>query len=161
MNVILDTSNFSLSNIFFADKKRNVIVNGHFTKVIFSNDNLVLNNIYYHLPLIKTDITANCNELYIQYDIQHKANIVLLQNLAEIEYRILNYYKQVHNLTVAISTHIDKKLQCGKLKVFCEENRALATVTNIVVKISGIWETTDEIGLAIKFCPGNVYNLSN
>lgn len=161
MNVILDMSTFSLADIFFTDKKQNVLIKGYFTKLIYSNHHLVISNIYYLLPFITQDMTVNNREIYIQCDMNSNKNITILQTLADIEYRILNHYKRTYNLSANISTNIDKKLKSGILKMYNEGNHLFTRVTNIVIKISGIWETTDEIGLAIKFCPGNVCNLSN
>jgi len=158
MNITLNPSTFSLSEIFLADKKRNVLINGHFTKILYSNQYLVLNSIYYHIAFASSTIISTENELFMQYDICNARNICIIKELSDIEYKLLDYYKHFYNLPVNISTSIEKRLQYGKIKLYCEENYAIAPNTQLVIKISGIWETAHEIGLAIKFFPATHIN---
>jgi hypothetical protein len=83
-----------------------------------------------------------------------------MKELSDIEYKLLDYYKHFYNLPVNISTSIEKRLQYGKIKLYCEDTNAIAPNTQIVIKISGIWETAHEIGLAIKFFPATSVNRS-
>ena len=160
MNIILDPSIFSLTEIFLADKKRNILINGYFTKIIYSNQYMTINSIYYTLPFESARITLMKGEMYMQYDTCNSHNIGIIKRLTDIEYKLLEYYKRVYNLSVNISTSIEKRLQYGKIKMFCAENSALKTNDSIVVKISGIWETVNEIGLAIKFFPARQMKLT-
>jgi hypothetical protein len=158
MNITLNPSTFSLSEIFLADKKRNVLINGYFTKILYSNQYLVLNSIYYHISFVSSNIISTESELFMQYDICNARNICIIKELSDIEYKLLDYYKHFYNLPVNISTSIEKRLQYGKIKLYCEDNNAIAPNTQIVIKISGIWETAHEIGLAIKFFPATSIN---
>jgi hypothetical protein len=81
-----------------------------------------------------------------------------MKELSDIEYKLLDYYKHFYNLPVNISTSIEKRLQYGKIKLYCEDANTIAPNTQIVIKISGIWETAHEIGLAIKFFPATSVN---
>lgn len=151
MNIILDPYIFSLTEIFLAEKKRNILINGYFTKIMYSNQYMTINSIYYTLPFESTKITLNNDETFIQYDTRNLHNIGIIKRLADIEYKLLEYYKRLYKLSVNISTSIEKRLQYGKIKIFCDENSELNINDYIVIKISGIWETVNEIGLAIKF----------
>jgi hypothetical protein len=152
MNFILNPSTFSLSDIFIADKKRNILINGHFTKVLYSNQHIVLNSIYYNVALIAGVVSQN-NERFLVYDTNIMQNTNVIRELSEIETRLLEYYKQFYNLSVNISTSIEKRLHGGKLKLYCDDSVVITPDTKIAIKISGIWETAYEIGLAIKFFP--------
>ena len=158
MNIILDPSTFSLSEIFLADKKRNILINGHFTKILYSNQHLVLNSIYYHISMASSSISTTDNDMFMHYDICNARNIFIMKELADIEYKLLDYYKHFYNLSANISTSIEKRLQYGKIKLYCEDSSAITPNTQIVIKISGIWETAHEIGLAIKFFPATSVN---
>jgi len=158
MNIILDPSTFSLSEIFLADKKRNILINGHFTKILYSNQHLVLNSIYYHISMASSSISTTDNDMFMHYDICNARNIFIMKELADIEYKLLDYYKHFYNLSANISTSIEKRLQYGKIKLYCEDSNAITPNTQIVIKISGIWETAHEIGLAIKFFPATSVN---
>ena len=152
MNFILDPSTFSLSDIFIADKKRNILISGHFTKVLYSNKFIVLNSIYYLVALNASLINQN-NERFMVYDVNIMQNKNVINELSEIENKLLEYYKHFYNLSVNISTSIEKRLLGGKLKIYCDDSTVITPDTNIAIKISGIWETAYEIGLAIKFFP--------
>lgn len=160
MNIILDPSILSFTEIFLADKKRNILINGYFTKIIYSNQYITINSIYYTLQFESTNITRMNGDMYMQYDTHNSHNNNTIKRLAYIEYKLLEYYKQVYNLSVNISTSIEKRLQYGKIKISCDENSGLKTTDYIVVKISGIWETVNEIGLAIKFFPARQMKLT-
>ena len=160
MNIILDPSTFSLSEIFLADKKRNILINGHFTKILYSNHHLVLNSIYYHISMASSSISTIDNDMFMQYDVCNGHNICMIKELADIEYKLLDYYKHFYNLTANISTSIEKRLQYGKIKLYCEDSNSITPNAQIVIKISGIWETAHEIGLAIKFFPAKSVNRS-
>jgi hypothetical protein len=155
MNIILDTSTFSLSDIFLTDKKQNILIHGYFTKMIYSNQYISLSCIYYNLPLNSYHIVTSANDTYVHYDPFDLQNNQVIQELSEIEYRILEHYKNYYCLTANISNSIKKRLQCGKIKLFCSDDTKITPTTKIIIKISGIWETTHEIGLAIKFFPAN------
>lgn len=51
MNIILDTKRFSLGNVNFLETKRNMIMDGNFTKLIYSNEWFSMNGIYFYSPL--------------------------------------------------------------------------------------------------------------
>ena len=51
MNIVLDITNFHLSNIIFLENKRNIIMDGTFSKIIYTNANISLNSIYFYFPI--------------------------------------------------------------------------------------------------------------
>ena len=93
------------------------------------------------------------NERFMVYDVNIMQNKNVINELSEIENKLLEYYKHFYNLSVNISTSIEKRLLGGKLKIYCDDSTVITPDTNIAIKISGIWETAYEIGLAIKFFP--------
>ena len=46
MNLICNLNEFNKNNIFFMETRNNMIMNGHFTKLIYSDENVTLNSIY-------------------------------------------------------------------------------------------------------------------
>jgi len=153
MNIILKTNEFKLSDLYFTDKKRNVIIDGSFTKIIYSTDCVCMGGIYFNLPCQTCNVNRKDQDLYLHYDPSEPGNAKVIEDLSKIEYQILDYYKKMHHLSVNISTILSRRLYSGTIK--CTSSLVVKDVNAIdmVVKISGIWETVNEVGLAIKMVP--------
>ena len=153
MNLILNANTLSLSDIIIADKKRNIVIDGSFSKIIYSNENVVLSGIYINIPFIALKLVKCEDECFLQYNSSDPANIRIIQDFLKIEYQLLDYYQKFNNLRSNISNNMTKRLMSGKFKISNINNLDLSEQMNIVVKISGIWETVNEFGLAAKFVP--------
>lgn len=153
MNIILNANEISLHNVVLADKKRNVVIDGTFAKIIYSSENVVLSGIYLNVPFMSLKL-VNCeNDRFLQYNSSDPTNIRIIQEFSKIEFQLLDYYTKFNNLRTNISTSLAKRLQSGKIKISTLNNVCLNENITIVVKISGIWETLNEIGLAVKIVP--------
>ena len=153
MNIILNASTLSISDLIFTDKKRNVVIDGTFSKLIYSNQNVMLSGIYLNIPFISLDLFKSENNLFLQYNLSDPHNLQIIQEFSKIEYQMLDYYKKFNNLHLNISTGMTRRLQSGKFKISNINNVNPQNNIKIAAKISGIWETINEIGLAIKFVP--------
>jgi len=152
MNVIIDISNYNLGYTYFLDAKRNMVVEGTFSKIIYSNQHFTLNGIYIHLPFEVDSIDRNLKKYILKFYPSSKINTPLVQELNRIEYKIIEYYKQLNGIADKKSScSLTKQLFSGSLKVYKDYNRQ-AVYTNItyIIIISGIWETSDEIGITYK-----------
>jgi len=57
MNLACNISDFEIENTFFLDIKKNIIIDGTFTKIIYSTSNVSFNGIYLIFPIIQfTDL---------------------------------------------------------------------------------------------------------
>lgn len=72
MNIVFDISQLKTENVFLLNKKRNTLIDGFFTKIIYSNEFISTNGIYILLPFILTE------------DFHEK--------IGEFEEKILDYY---------------------------------------------------------------------
>lgn len=52
MNLACNISDFEIENTFFLDIKKNIIIDGTFTKIIYSTSNVSFNGIYLIFPII-------------------------------------------------------------------------------------------------------------
>ena len=52
MNLIIKIDDIKLENIFFLDTKENIIMEGNFTKIIYSNEYFMMNGIYLDLSIM-------------------------------------------------------------------------------------------------------------
>lgn len=153
MNIIFDTNKFTLGYTFFLEQKRNMIMDGIFSKIIYSNQTFTINGIYLYLPIDIQGIEKSLNKNIIKFYPSSPNNISLVQDLSKIEYRIIEYYKQLNNITKKTTCLLTKQLYSGSLKLYKEYNDYKLMNDNkptYIVKISGIWENDDEVGINYK-----------
>lgn len=138
MNLVLELDDISTNNIFFYDSVKNTVMNdSSFIRVIYSNNDVILNGIYIKIDLYKDIKIKNLNNISITSDIISKVD--------KIEKNILTQYNSL-------------KTQNNKLRdqLIYHINKINNTNTNdnlqsYLLKISGIWETDTVIGLTYKF----------
>ena len=138
MNLVLELDDISTNNIFFYDSVKNTVMNdSSFIRVIYSNNDVILNGIYIKIDLYKDIKIKNLNNISITSDIISKVD--------KIENNILTQYNSL-------------KTQNNKLRdqLIYHINKINNTNTNdnlqsYLLKISGIWETDTVIGLTYKF----------
>lgn len=155
MIVTLDLSKFTLSNMYFLETKKNIIMDGNFTKLIFSNEFFVMNGIYILFPIDHNGSEKIMNKTQIRFNPFQQYNQILINEFSKLEKSILEYYKQSRMCNCKIVPLLQKQMLIGFMKTNKEyKNQFLINennkTTQYVLKISGIWETQDEIGLTYK-----------
>uniref|UniRef100_A0A6C0D524 Uncharacterized protein n=1 Tax=viral metagenome TaxID=1070528 RepID=A0A6C0D524_9ZZZZ len=160
MNLLLDINKVSIKNFYYLDTKKNVIIDGNFTKMIYSNENFSMNGSYFEFPIEINHLEKYGNKTTILFNPQSKTNSHIIQNFSKLEAAIIDYYRQNHQSNSKIVHTLAKQLNSGSIKIYKEynysniehvENEAI-DISNItcILKISGIWETVNEIGLTFK-----------
>jgi|UniRef100_A0A6C0IJV4 hypothetical protein len=155
MNIALKTNQYSIHNTYLLEKKNNVIVEGTFSKIVFSNQFFTMNGIYFYLTLREFEQKHHLNGLFLQFHPYQEQNLRMIQELVRIEYNILDYYRRQNHCKKKISNILSKQLYSGCMKIYRDLKKHAKPITGVdnnhyVIKISGIWETIDEVGLAIK-----------
>lgn len=154
MNIIFDIEKFILAYTYFLEAKRNMIMDGTFSKIIYSNEVFTLNGIYLYLPLEIQSIEKNINKYIIKFYPSSPINMSLVQELSRIEYKILEYYKQINYINNKKSLcSLTKQLYSGNLKVYKDYNEIKCIsdkISTYIVKISGIWENSEGVGITYK-----------
>ena len=125
MNLVLDETNYNINNIFFYEPVKNTVMDdSKFIRIIYSDEHVILNG------------------LYLKLDIENNNNV--LDFLDKTEREILNKYK--------INKNNVNKNRCIKIQ---EQLQFLINKNipkkNVIIKISGIWETNLMMGLTFKF----------
>uniref|UniRef100_A0A6C0B685 Uncharacterized protein n=1 Tax=viral metagenome TaxID=1070528 RepID=A0A6C0B685_9ZZZZ len=152
MNIILDISNFQLGYMYFLQPKQNIIMDGIFSKIIYSNEYFSLNSVYLYMPLDIQYIEKIGNKNNARLVADSSINNALIQELSKIENRIIEYYKQTHpnksskNSVVSIY----KQLMSGNIKLYSVRKECDITLPQFILKISGIWESQFDIGITYK-----------
>ena len=122
MNIIFDYKTFNIDNIFLYDPiKNNIIDNSNFVRIIYSDYNLILNGIYLQINLDK-----QCESTNIYDELETIENSILIK----------------YNVTIEKMNRI--KVQYLYILKYIKHKK-------IILKISGIWENNNKIGLTYKF----------
>ena len=168
MNIILeDIAKIDIQSINFLDTKKNIIVDGNFTKIIYADTYVTLNGIYARFPLKPmNNETANKNN-YFHFNPNISYNYSIIKNLADLESSIVEYYSREYGIQKKGVHILMNQLLTGKIKLY-REGGGIGTGTgtgklnnerqgeqDIIIKISGVWETNDEVGITYKFLEMN------
>ena len=132
MNLLLDETKYNIENVFFYEPVKNTIIHdSKFIRIIYSDENIIL----------------NC--LYLKIDTNNK---YIFHYLETIEKNILNKYNLSKN---NINNYKLSNIR-EQFIYFISKNNPEAIV---ILKISGIWETNITIGLNYKFHTiNNIFN---
>jgi len=154
MNIVFDSNDFKIENLYFLEKKKNVVIDGFFSKMVYSDEFFTMNGIFFFLPLIcQCDNTIFQNKQCIQFQSHLPANLLCITKLSEIENSIINYYKKINSIKKRNNLVLTNQLYNGFFKIYKENYNSLKIHKNkkFVLKISGLWENHDEVGITYKF----------
>ena len=167
MNLSIHLNNYSLLNICFLDTKENIVMDGNFTKIIYSNQWFTINGIYINLHFDSITVDKLMNKQYLRFNPYSFNNQKIIKDLAIIENNILEYYKEYYCNNSKITNILEKQLSSGNMKIFKEyiDYRNFNNKNNYfsenngekryILKISGIWENYNEIGITYKLLEQN------
>ena len=154
MNVILQYNQFNPIYLYFLERKSNMIIDGFFSKLMYSTNCFITTGLYIDC-LFQHQSIKKIRTSIIEFDI-HKNNDSI-QKLLNIEKQILLEYIQQLQLSPKIPVYdLEHKLQSGMIKFYSSNtynktnNFKLLSSVNYYIKISGIWETEHQVGLTYK-----------
>jgi hypothetical protein len=154
MIITLELQKLLLSNIYFLDKKRNIIMDGNFTKIMYSNDKFTMNGLYILFPIETISNERNSN--MFRFNPHNTNNVTAINDISKLEYRIIEYYKNTFQCKGKISNLLSKQLYLGSLKLYKEQGVVDNNILKkYVIKISGVWESQDEVGITYKLVEVN------
>ena len=150
MNIAYKLDQLDLQNLFFMDSKKNIIMDGKFTKIIYSDDILTTNGISAMVPFHNTTLDKTYNKTVLKFQTSDATNHRIVNELAHIEKYILDYYKQVTSNTKSSTTTLNDHMKNGNVKIY-RDSTDPNHVKSVIIKISGIWEDQTRVGLTYKF----------
>jgi hypothetical protein len=153
MNIVFDISQIDVNNMIFSDSKKNIIMDGNFIKIIYSNSIISTNGIYIRFPINIQTIEQISNKYIIKFAPHDFDNVNIIKSLSQLEKNILEYYNQFYNCNKTLLTSLNDQLSSGNIKIMnnsstiplCEQCN-----TKLFLKISGIWENETMIGITYK-----------
>lgn len=149
MNVLmLPLKEVTEDHIFFMDSKKNILMDGTFTKLIYMNEWFTMNGIYIAFPIHVLNVEVNPMSGQ-KHTIHFSVNdhIDLLEQIEHLERSILAKYCPGSNVVPMYS--LQYSLRMGYFKIF-KESKFLPKNTGFALKMSGIWENAKNYGLSYK-----------
>jgi hypothetical protein len=145
MNLVKNIEQYDENSIFFCEPiKNNIMSDGNFIRILYSNRNLLLNGVY--INLLFNDLTIEKH--YNKFKCIFNTNIYkkMITDIKKIEENILAKLNIVNKTP---QFKIYEQLNNGSVKIFCDS--IPKSNSSFILKISGIWETLDQYGLTYKF----------
>jgi len=148
MNIVLTHNQFNSNNIYFNEPIQNTVMdNSRFIKLIYSNENIMLNGIFLLLNIKIINKETYFKKIKISYDISNSINKEILMNIYNIENNILLKYKS----TKKPRSILYETLNSCVIKIFPNIDKDINNSnSSFILKISGIWEDDKEYGLTYK-----------
>lgn len=148
MNIVVTHNQFNNNNIYFSEPVQNTVMdNSKFIKLIYSNENIMLNGVFLLLNIKTINKETYFKKIKISYDINNNINREILTNIYKIEKNILLKYKCSKNPRYILYD----TLNTGVIKIFPNiDNDIYNSNNSFILKISGIWEDDNEYGLTYK-----------
>jgi hypothetical protein len=144
MNLVLRSEQYNVDNVYFCDMiKNNIIINGNFIRILYSTSKFTMNGIYILLNFENFYIEKYYNKYKYTFDI--KVNSELINFVRNVEIDILTKLNICDKCPVY---KIYDQLKIGGIKIITDK---IEFNENIILKISGIWETDTEYGITYKF----------
>lgn len=151
MNIALSINQYNINNIYYCDSiKNNVVNDGTFIRLIYSTDYFVTNGVNISVPFTDVAIEKYYNKYKCSFNVNNNKNSV--ENIYHIEKEILD---KINTNGKIIQMKISEQLKNGNFKIFSENIDKPTNVQLFILKISGVWETENYIGLTFKFCKIN------
>lgn len=150
MNIVYKLDQLNLQNLFFMESKKNIIMDGKFTKLLYSDSSCTTNGISIIIPFHNTILMKTYNKTMLKFQTTDPINTKLCSELAWIEKYILDYYRQITRNTKSIATiNLNEHMTNGNVKIY--RNSDTNNIKHVILKISGIWENRTHLGLTYKF----------
>jgi hypothetical protein len=162
MNFAIDIPRFNINHLLLLEKRQNIVMNGYFTKLNLSTEIFTMNGLFMTFPIDINECITTKTRQTISFNPYSPNNIQIIQCLSKIEVHILDFYN-INNLQHCKKKQVlVKHLQGGSMRFYIdrEDNsdkvfKKTTNSDNYILKISGIWETNNEIGITYKLLQTN------
>lgn len=149
MNIVMTKDTVNIDDFYYGRKiENNIIPNSYFYNIFYSNKLLYINNVILKFRLNNVVINEYFNKFKCNFNARD--NIETINFLTNLEKKILSLL----NNDLDCNFKLREQLNNGEIKINNYTNKILQTRLNkldILIKISGIWETQDEKGIIVKF----------
>lgn len=151
--IAIEHTNFHENNIFICDPIKNSIIQSSlFYKIIYSNKLISMNGIFIIFNL------NNVTNIKKKFLFKFEDNINIINYLSLIEEKILNLIDNKKVKLTKIADNLTNGYITYNTDYYFNNNDLSNDISNkfydvkkFILKISGIWETKENIGITFKF----------
>jgi hypothetical protein len=145
MIIAKSINQYNNNYVYFCNPiKNNIIYDGKFIRIIYSTPQLIMNGIFLHLELFNVSCEKNFNKYKYSFNIEKNNSII--EEIKNIEQQLL----MKADIKIKIPQFkLYEQLISGNIKLLYENMNS--NKLEMVIKISGIWETQFNYGLTFKF----------
>jgi len=145
MNIIIEKNKFNVNNIIFLDSVKNTVINnGVFYRLLYSDEYFSLNSLYFTLDIKTKSIDRYFNKVKFMFDVkQNEKEIIMFEKIEDCLLKKVNIPKK------APVYKIKELFRNNVFKLFHNSTEAIYT-NRLLLKISGVWETSSEYGVTYK-----------
>jgi hypothetical protein len=146
-------------NLRFLDKKRNLIMEGDFVKLVYSDECTAINSLFFVSPLKfkQAAVVQDAEKSTIWFAPYDPHNQTIIQRLIRYEQVLLEEYQSQMMCNKNPMHLLKNQLLSGTTKLYrhrrsvTDAAAAPRTTCEILVKISGVWESNENFGITYKF----------
>jgi len=162
MNILLNIDQINVEHVVLTEKKLNVIIEGQFSKIVYSSPRFMMDGLYILFPLTIDELNHVQNKSFGRFNPYSKSNLNLVKKVSQLEHDLIDYYRDFFmtfrgesGKKCKISTHaLSKQLYSGNMKFFRDLSMDPLTKRGspytFVIKIAGIWESNTEVGITFR-----------
>lgn len=142
----------------FLYSKQNTVMDGDFTKILYSCEHFTMNGMYLLFPVVFDKRAIGKND-YVNHirNINDQLNTQLLHDFCMLERKLLDQYKKYNNCDKLVDLSFLKQVSTKQIRVYTETSHLVPAASSVVViKISGVWESNERVGITYKIvelCP--------
>lgn len=151
MNIlVLDLYNYDQNSFYYLDTEKNILMDGTFTKIIYTHAFYTMNGLYFYFPVQYSYLEPLGDKYFIHFDPNTSQNKAILDIIFKLETQILLHYASFTNRRKMSNMTMYKQLLKGKMRIHetCKPN---TSSHQYILKISGIWETEKDFGITYKW----------
>ena len=148
MLLILDKEQYDIKSIYFGERSNNNIIdNSYFYNIIYITPLLSIQQLHINFELNNISLETYYNKYKITMR-DKQINMPILKKMIYIEASILNRFNKNKENNFKLKSQIENNvLKCISNVII---NKKVFSNVNFLIKISGIWENSFEIGLIYK-----------
>ena len=146
MYISTNIEDFNINNVILTEPMKNTVIdNSNFIRIMYSTNLLTLNGIYIVCNISNIVIDFYFQKYKCSFDVNENNNFI--SKIDNFESEILNniYFNNKNKKKV-----LSEQVRSGNIKLFIEDSNNIEC-HNIILKVSGIWESENEYGITYKF----------
>lgn len=147
MNFVLNNKLYNQDYLYIMDPvSNNVLENGTFHRIIYSNSHMTLNSLIFKLTFTNIEIIKTFNKYKISYTDNSNINtFIFIENL---ENNLLHKF----SLQDIAQTSIMESIKSDNLKLYSSKDlESFYASMDVYLKISGFWINNNNYGITYKF----------